>query len=164
MPSLPPANVLDPLCLAIGHFLIAWSFIDSAATVCVNAAVGKTTPYIETPEAPYEFKRRIKKVRQCLRHHPGLREWAESGKYVLDRAMELSAHRDFLVHGTFAGYDETVLDCVKFNKLDRSGNRTAHTISSYKTNPEKIALLRNECVDIGAEFIKLARRFQELFI
>jgi len=161
---LPP-KAFQAICSAIGALVVHWSFIDNAATICVNAAFeGGEGWRSDRNEIPIEWRRKTSFIRECLNGCGKLSHLKSNGLHLIDKASTLANKRHFIIHGTITDFIEQDDPILVFTKLDRSSDKTSHDESTFRISAITLAKLANKCCDVGSDFLKLADGFQKSFV
>lgn len=158
--SSVPEEAFKPICLAIGHLVFRWSFVESAANICVNAGYNHGIARTCFPEIPLPWRRRMKYIRRCL-EAPELTHLAQDGKEILERAAPISNLRDFIVHGTLIKFTLADDPILLFSRFDKDKTKLTHKVSELRISVIDLAKKANDCCDLGSDFLKLAKCFQE---
>lgn len=111
------AETLAPLCPLAGELIINWSLMDSIIVKMVAAIYHAAGGKHEHPTMPFEFSRRVKFLRRCVKKIPALAPFASEMNEITRIAKVLLPIRDFIIHGAISAYDPD-RQVYTFEKLD----------------------------------------------
>lgn len=146
-----PKAIETETCLAIGRFVVHWSFIEASldawTTMIYQGAGGK---HVE-PEIPQKFSRKIKFLNLCFAQIDFLGSYEAEAKGMLEEASNISSMRHKIVHGYISDYDESrgVLTFSGFLPADKT--KTMQRIVKFDAGIDELK-------DTGSATLTLANR------
>jgi hypothetical protein len=159
-----PGKIYEPLCSAVGHLMVNWTFLDSELTfwcaVIYHAAGGKA----KEPELPGNYRRKAQFLCRCFRQIGSLAPFKDEALPILNTASRLSRTRNFIAHGTISAYDETadhLLTCVK---IDRDEDYTKHEANELKITLTDLLKTGSDCGTLAAEAGNMCKRLIKTFM
>ena len=158
------AALLEPLYPAVGEFIVNWSIFNSQIVKIVaaiyHAAGGK---HHADKKMPFEFGRRARFLRKCIKQIDALAPFAEDIEKILTEAKELQVLRDAIIHGAVSTYDSET-ERYSFVKLDIDQSDDMHVANSINTG---LADIRGAVVDTQSAMtlaILLSKRIFDTFL
>jgi hypothetical protein len=97
----------EPLCGAIGHIIVNWTFVDTALSTWCAIVYHSVGGKHREPELPRNTSRKLTFLRRCFRRIDALKPYQAEALATLDAAERLAETRNFVAHGSISEYDES---------------------------------------------------------
>lgn len=128
MSVLPPD--IDPKYCAIGYIVVQWGYVETLITACVlllyHKCDGHLTEHCKESGMPRtQFSRKLDFFDEIL-NSPLLAKFKDEGLSLKNRAKNLSAHRDTIIHSSVIDLNPNLLQFIKLdydNKTRKKQNK-----------------------------------------
>ena len=158
-----PAEIVEPLCGAIGHMVHSWSYVEACldynVAIIFQAAGGRHLD----DQIPQALGRKIKFLRRCFRQIDALKPFAEEALPYLDKANHLSELRHIVVHGYASKYDEHN-QSFRFVRLNLIDGRTMHKAVESWIPVRKLLDEAIDCQELHRKLISFTDRLLEALV
>jgi hypothetical protein len=154
-----PADMIQPICCAVGRIVVHWSFVEQALELCMTQIYHSRKVGHSEKNMQKFLGRKIEFLRKTFKL-PSLSAFSAEATEYLDSAEKLSLVRHGVVHG---GLDDCNPETgeVLFSKLDLPNLRTKHEITEIRTTLNKLMSDGDACQSLAIKLQSLCGRLLE---
>lgn len=153
-------NEDDELYMAIGHFVIGWSFVETSITHWLQftlTAFGKPSG---TPAPGDEFKRKATYLRQQFCENISLKPYSEAAISLLNEAGSLTNTRRFVIHGASLDIDSEKRE-IHFVLIESDKGLSGYRDQSQRITFDRLIADGRRCHDLANRMMALTKRLLE---